>query len=74
MSGLKLINETDLRMQFKFNTGKSCFVDGEFVNKSEYIKWLETELLSYQNSNHVANFVNDSFSKEVPSGLITFKD
>jgi hypothetical protein len=52
---MKLLNETDLRLQFKTATGL-----GSENNKDQYIKFLEEELLKYQNAELIANEANEA--------------
>ena len=63
-----MLNETDLRMQFKMNTGQ--YADQSFgsnnvnLNRYPYVLWLEEQLLEYQNKEIEAEIVNIKLTKD----------
>ena len=58
MGQIKLLNETDLKMQFKTNTGHYVNIDSLGLNEKQYLLFLEEQLLEYQNAELVVNQAN----------------
>lgn len=58
MGQIKLLTETDLRIQFKINTGHYVDIDSLELNEKQYLLFIEEQLLEYKNADLVINQAN----------------
>lgn len=58
MSGIKLLTNRDLVLEFKGNTGRYVFLDELEETERMYVKNLEDQLLEYKNAELVIREAN----------------